>query len=741
LKVTAMSADKLVLTVTRAANPPGLTQGNAANINGGATVTLAEISTAAGLYTGNACTQCTQGKFSAAAASVCTDCPAGKSTVDAWSTGAYDAVADCNQCGDGKYSAGGVACATCANGQYAAAEASVCIACAAGKSATAGSAASCTGCTAGNYAAQSVVYAWQDKTGVGNEGIVTGTCSDADVANDATSIVLTAAITNLDVNEYIKVDISLEYLKVTALSTDKKTLTVTRNTAPTGLTSAGAAAIPAGVKVTIAEQTTTTYGVASTVASCTQCGAGTYSAAEASTCTKCPVGKSAPAGSDAVADCTNCTAGMSADGTACANCPAGQYAAAGEACTACLAGKYLPTTVAQSSRDGAADCVACPVGTYADTTSNSAITDCKMCLDAEVTLPQAAGWGNPSSWANYTTYVFGNYAPTGSDSSSDCQNTKSVCPNVPLFAEMTSRPTTCAPTCSASSLIHMDFDAQLYITASEFTADVKTKYVDAVQEALGAAVSKADITIVSTSTVAQARARKSETVTVATRVQLTACPTSPLTFAQLQTSLLAKGVSSQVPSAYYPWPTTHQFPASLFIDKGALLDLEIKSYTDKSADVLTESTAQHFVKMELTFSKELSTAEIADLKNAMAKLAGNIPSSNVIVTKVPARRAAVKYEVKILVKDAATATAVASQATEAAVKQAIVEQNPALGAAVSGVGAAQAATSSGAAATTTPAPGALSAAHRSLTPGLATQLVSAFLTVIATVMLMQKSEW
>ena len=88
-------------------------------------------------------------------------------------------------------------------------------------------------------------------------------------------------------------------------------------------------------------------------------------------------------------------------------------------------------------------------------------------------------------------------------------------------------------------------------------------------------------------------ARKSETVTVATRVQLTACPTSPLTFAQLQTSLLAKGVSSQVPSAYYPWPTTHQFPASLFIDKGALLDLEIKSYTDKSADVLTESTAQH----------------------------------------------------------------------------------------------------------------------------------------------------
>ena len=58
----------------------------------------------------------------------------------------------------------------------------------------------------------------------------------------------------------------------------------------------------------------------------------------------------------------------------------------------------------------------------------------------------------------------------------------------------------------------------------------------------------------------------------------------------------------------------------------------------------------------------------------MAKLAGNIPSSNVIVTKVPARRAAVKYEVKILVKDAATATAVASQATEAAVKQAIVEQ-------------------------------------------------------------------
>jgi hypothetical protein len=140
-----------------------------------------------------------------------------------------------------------------------------------------------------------------------------------------------------------------------------------------------------------------TYSTATgntSVASCTNCAAGTAGIGDcqaSNTCATCSAGYYSAAGS---ASCSICAAGTysSAGSSSCGTCPAGTYSAAGSAvCTACPAGYY--------SDSASSSCTICPVGTYSGGASASC-TDCP---------------------AGYTT------ASTGSDDVADCSIPTSGC--------------------------------------------------------------------------------------------------------------------------------------------------------------------------------------------------------------------------------------------------------------------------------------------------------------------------
>ena len=61
------------------------------------------------------------------------------------------------------------------------------------------------------------------------------TLAEGGISNSATELKVAAAITGLAVGEYLKTAAN-EYVKVTALADSGKTLTITRNGAPCGLT-------------------------------------------------------------------------------------------------------------------------------------------------------------------------------------------------------------------------------------------------------------------------------------------------------------------------------------------------------------------------------------------------------------------------------------------------------------------------------------------------------------------------
>ena len=132
----------------------------------------------------------------------------------------------------------------------------------------------------------------------------------------------------------------------------------------------------------------------------------------------------------------------------------------------------------------------------------------------------------------------------------------------------------------------MEFTAKLYLTTAEFDGAMSGKFREAVQAALGTAVSLQDVTVLGTAASA-GHARKSETVTVTTKVALKAgtasqgTSSSPgLKFAQFSAALISKGVTSTVPSAGLPAGWGARFPQSLFADRGSLLYMEVTRYAD-----------------------------------------------------------------------------------------------------------------------------------------------------------------
>lgn len=129
----------------------------------------------------------------------------------------------------------------------------------------------------------------------------------------------------------------------------------------------------------------------------TQCGAGTYLSGNT---------------------CTNCSAGYysSAGASSCSPCEAGKYSAAGAStCSTCTAGYYCPgasNRVACSagyySSAGASSCTACATGSYTSTTGNSTCTACqgsttsgtgKTSCDANCSNASNVSTWNTATWS------------------------------------------------------------------------------------------------------------------------------------------------------------------------------------------------------------------------------------------------------------------------------------------------------------------------------------------------------
>ena len=146
--------------------------------------------------------------------------------------------------------------------------------------------------------------------------------------------------------------------------------------------------------------------------SCTQCSAGQYSAAGASSCTSCSAGTYSAAGASS---CTSCSAGTysAAGASSCSSCSAGTYSAAGaSSCTSCPAGKYSSTVGATSS----ATCTPCSAGTYSTATGATSSATCSTCL---------AGTYSAAGASSCTSCSAGTYSTaTGATSSATC----STCP-------------------------------------------------------------------------------------------------------------------------------------------------------------------------------------------------------------------------------------------------------------------------------------------------------------------------
>ena len=111
---------------------------------------------------------------------------------------------------------------------------------------------------------------------------------------------------------------------------------------------------------------------------CTQCQAGTFSGASASSCSQCDAGKFSSSGAS---NCLLCSAGTfsSSRSGSCTACSSGKSSAAGSSqCDDCPAGS-------SSITKGSATCTICPSGTFAEAGASS----CTACSNGQYSSPGA----------------------------------------------------------------------------------------------------------------------------------------------------------------------------------------------------------------------------------------------------------------------------------------------------------------------------------------------------------------
>lgn len=327
---------------------------------------------AAGYYLSDqdysSCLACPPGTFSNVTGArfplSCKRCPPGTSTPDSAST-------SCAPCPNGTFadplaSYGTYACTGCPKGSYQdaslgpASDASVCVACPAGKISTTLSSPQCTACAAGTY---------YDRLG----GTACTLCSRGTYSN-ATAAVSSSTCQTCEIGKYSQLR--------GANTSD------VCSSCPAGryfvAADAACPVCPAG-----------TFSSQERSLACTNCSAGTYADEAGSTaCTACPAGTfSSLQGASSSATCTRCATGSvasAAGSTACSVCPAGTYSdeerslcvacapgtasqvvGAGNAsvCAACVPGKF-------SGAQGTTQCAECALGTYVQT---GGATACRTC--------------------------------------------------------------------------------------------------------------------------------------------------------------------------------------------------------------------------------------------------------------------------------------------------------------------------------------------------------------------------
>ena len=312
----------------------------------------------------------------------------------------------CSNCGAGKYSTSTAAtleaaCLVCAVGKFSTAAASVCTDCAAGSYAAITGSSECTKCPANSSSPSASIASTACQCSAGFSGPNAGPCT-ACAAGSYKGTVGTALCTLCGTGKYSTATgqsssgtcqdcLAGKYSTATGQSSSGtcQDCSAGKYSTLTGQSSA------ATCQECVAGKFSTATGQSSS-ATCQNCLAGTYAALTGSTvCENCLAGKFSPAtGQSTAGTCQDCFAGKFNSATAqssCQDCPALSSSAAGSSecfcnpgywdsyvsCKQCPLGKYrdhlcLTTPCAENT------CLACLSGTYARTPGQSACTKCPV---------------------------------------------------------------------------------------------------------------------------------------------------------------------------------------------------------------------------------------------------------------------------------------------------------------------------------------------------------------------------
>ena len=329
-----------------------------------------------GTTSASGCDLCPAGSDSTPYSSECFSCPDGESSVPG---------GRCTNCNAGQFQAGGSGCTNCNAGLYQNENgAAVCKSCPIGSSSNAGSDAltDCNLCTAAYYLVGNTCTICP---GGKTSQALASSCTNCEIGRYGQSGVCSVCQAGKFQNEQGKSSCKLcpqgSYLTTTGAdsSDDCTSCTAGKYNGNQGSTSNVCTNCPAGT-ISAARSSGCSncpagqFQASSGQSSCEYCPTGQYQAANGQTsCLDCAAGKynGNTGGTHGLHDCTNCAAGQysGAGSSSCTNCAAGQYSSAAAAtCTNCAGGTYQPS-VGQSS------CLNCDAGQY----SGQQATACSDC--------------------------------------------------------------------------------------------------------------------------------------------------------------------------------------------------------------------------------------------------------------------------------------------------------------------------------------------------------------------------
>ncbi|CAE7637419.1 PCSK5 [Symbiodinium sp. CCMP2592] len=384
------------------------------------------------------CRPCLAGRYSGAAASVCSVCPAGRwswaasssCTACAPGTFSFEGMRDCLPCAPGYFTAseGLSECAICAAGRFSESYrgSSRCTECATGQWSEPAS-VRCTACTSGEYLDENQTCSVCPAGTSSIQGATSCTACAPGTRSDAGAMVCEPCSPGRFVTQPHAACQDCPGGTFSSLSSTScdvcpyghSSLPVSESCLPCPagrfvLDIAAPCAACAAGRVSSGRTDSCTPCAAGeyseeAAARCRTCPAGTFSSASSGYCSECPAGTASEEGS---ASCIPCTAGsISQAGAAkCEPCTAGSYALfADEPCLTCAAGtsslrgaaECTPCQAGYVSSAGAGECLPCQPGTFttdlqqcrtcpAGTWSSIAASSCEPCPPGS---RSDAGWG------------------------------------------------------------------------------------------------------------------------------------------------------------------------------------------------------------------------------------------------------------------------------------------------------------------------------------------------------------